>query len=214
MLITLEGSEGVGKTTQRDLVAKCLSDMGLEVVRTREPGGTPLAEKFRDILLGTHDETISTNCETLLFYAAREQHLNEVIRPALEEGKLVICDRFADTTEAYQMAGGKLDQVFLSNLRKHIVGDTEPNLTFVFVMEVEKAFARAEERGTLNRMEGKGLAYYKAAQEHFVKLAHTPNPNTTYIIIDADQERDVITEQIVKEIEQVMILTKRITGVL
>lgn len=214
MFITFEGGEGTGKTTQREKVSDRFISAGYNVVQTREPGGTPLAEKFRDLLLSNHDEPVSAKCETLLFYAAREQHLNEVIRPSLAAGALVICDRFADTTEAYQMAGGKMDQGFISSLRKHIVNLTEPDLVFVFVMDVEKAFLRAASRGTLNRMESKGLDYYKTAQEHFVKLAHTPRPNTTYVIIDADQDRETITNQIVKEIEQVMLLTKQITGVL
>lgn len=214
MFITFEGGEGTGKTTQREKVSDRFIAAGYNVVQTREPGGTPLAEKFRDLLLSNHDEPVSAKCETLLFYAAREQHLNEVIRPSLAAGALVICDRFADTTEAYQMAGGKMDQSFISGLRKHIVNLTEPDLVFVFVMDVEKAFLRAASRGTLNRMESKGLDYYKTAQEHFVKLAHTPRPNTTYVIIDADQDRETITNQIVKEIEQVMLLTKQITGVL
>jgi len=201
LFVSLEGGEGTGKTTQREKVADHFSALGLNVVRTREPGGTPLAERFRDILLSEHDEEMSAKCETLLFYAAREQHLAQVIRPHLNEGALVICDRFADTTEAYQMAGGKMDPDFISGLRKHIVGETEPDLVIVLVMDVEKAFLRAAARGTLNRMEGKGLDYYKAAQEHFVKLAHQPNSPSSYAIISADQPIEAISEQIIQEVQ-------------
>lgn len=197
-----EGIDGSGKTTQ---VAKAFEHYfakgSLEVVVTKEPGGTPLAEHIRNIILFHEDEELSTKCETMLFYASRELHLNGVIRSSLKRGALVLCDRFADSTEAYQMAGGKLDQEFVSGLRKHIVGNTEPDLTFVFVMDVEKAFDRARERGALNRMEGKGAAYYVAAQEHFVKLAHQSTAKTEYVIIDAGQSIDAIHATIVREID-------------
>lgn len=200
LFVTLEGIEGTGKTTQREEIYKHFSAIGLNVVQTREPGGTPQAEKIRDLLLTPNDEELSAKCESLLFYASREQHLNGVIRPSLATGALVICDRFADTTEAYQMAGGKMDQGFINDLRKHIVGETEPDLVFVLVMDVEKAFQRAAARGALNRMESKGMEYYQAAQEQFVKLAHTPHPTTTYSIIDADQPAEVISQQIIREV--------------
>jgi len=200
LFVAFEGIDGTGKTTQRNMTADRYEKGTIEVTRTLEPGGTQLAMQLRDIIKYYKDETISTVAEAMLFYTARELHLTNVIRPHLAENKIVLCDRFADSTEAYQMAGGKLDQAFLQVLRKTVVGDTEPDLTFVFVMDIDKAFARAGERGESCRMEGKGRDYYIAAQQHFVKLAHQPNSPTTYVIIDADQSIDVINEKICEEV--------------
>lgn len=200
LFVAFEGIDGTGKTTQRDMTADRFEKGSLRVTRTFEPGGTHLAMQLRDIVKYHKDETISTVAEALLFYTARELHLTNVIRPHLADNKIVFCDRFADSTEAYQMAGGKLDPAFVQSLRKTVVGDTEPDLTFVFVMDIEKAFARAEERGEKCRMEAKGPDYYIAAQQHFVKLAHQPNSPTTYVIISADQPIDVISDQVCKEV--------------
>lgn len=200
LFVDFEGIEGVGKTTQRDLAYDHFKKAGTPVISTREPGGTPLAEKIRDILKYYKDEPISTLAEIYLFYTSRELHLNNVIRPHLEENSIVLCDRFADTTEAYQLAGGNGNQELISLMRKNTVGDTEPDLTFVFVMDIDAAFLRAAARGELDRLESKGRDYFVAAQEHFVKLAHQPNSPTNYVIVDADRPIEVIQEQIISEI--------------
>lgn len=204
LFVAFEGIDGVGKSTQRDGVAELLEASGIAVTRTAEPGGTPLAEKLRQIIKFEEHETISTEGETLLFYASRELHLSNVIRPHLADKKVVLCDRFADSTEAYQMAGGKLNSEFAASLRKHIVGDTEPDLTFVFIMDVEKAFARIDRRGkgAIDRMEIKGRDYYVAAQGHFVAMAHDKSRKTEYVIVNADQDQTVIRDLIVNEIAQ------------
>lgn len=201
LFVAFEGIDGTGKSTQREMTADHFDAGPIRVIRTFEPGGTHLAMQLRDIVKYHKEETITTVAEALLFYTARELHMANVIRPYLEQGAIVLSDRFADSTEAYQMAGGKLNPDFIASLRKNVVGDTEPDLTFVFVMDIEKAFVRSASRGELCRMEAKGRDYYIAAQEHFVKLAHQPNSPTNYVIIDADQPIDVISEQIIREVQ-------------
>ena len=117
LFITLEGPEGAGKSTNRDYLAACLKAHGVEVLLTREPGGTPLAERIRDLLLAPSDEPMAADTELLLMFAARAQHLQEVIRPALARGSVVLCDRFTDATYAYQGGGGGFLPSVLQSLR-------------------------------------------------------------------------------------------------
>ena len=158
--ITFEGGEGAGKSTQVQRLAARLKAAGREVVTTREPGGSPGAESIRDIVLRGEADRWSPVTETLLMYAARRDHVERVIRPALERGAWVVCDRFADSTRAYQGAAGGTDPALIAALETHILEDTRPDLTLVFDLPVEVGLERAYARaGAEMRFESKGLAF-------------------------------------------------------
>jgi len=134
---------------------------GVEVVLTREPGGTPLAERIREVLLAPGEEQMNPDTELLLVFAARAQHLAEVIRPALARGAVVICDRFTDSTYAYQGGGRALSQARIATLETFVQGDLRPDLTLVFDLPVEVGLARASARGRLDRFELEGQAFFQ-----------------------------------------------------
>ncbi|MBJ7543600.1 dTMP kinase [Rhodomicrobium udaipurense] len=144
--ITLEGGEGAGKTTQAKVLAERLRRKGINVLLTREPGGTPRAEAIREVLLSGKAKRFGALGEAVLFYAARESHLELCIRPALERGTWVICDRFSDSTRAYQGAAGGLPLSVIETIDKAVVGDTRPDLTLIFDLPPELGLKRAAER--------------------------------------------------------------------
>ena len=144
--ITFEGGEGGGKSTQLRLLAQRLGDLGGEVVATREPGGSPGAEAIRDLLVRGAADRWSAMTETLLMYAARRDHLERVIKPALDRGAWVLCDRFADSTRAYQGAAGGTDPAFIAELEAHVLGDIRPDLTLILDLPPEAGLARAASR--------------------------------------------------------------------
>lgn len=162
--ITFEGGEGAGKSTQIRLLAESLRTRGEKVVVTREPGGTPGAEQIRALLVEGGAGRWQAESEALLHFAARAEHLAAVIRPALTDGHWVLCDRFADSTLAYQGYGQGLDLAWLWTLRKHIVGATEPGLTLMLDLPVEAGLARAE---TEQRYERMGLDFHRRLAEGF-----------------------------------------------
>ena len=160
--ITFEGGEGAGKSTQLKRLAARLEAAGREVVATREPGGSPGAESIRDIVLKGEADRWSPVTETLLMYAARRDHVERVIRPALERGAFVVCDRFADSTRAYQGAAGGTDPALIAALETHILGGTRPDLTLIFDLPVELGLERAVARpGAEMRFESKGMAFHE-----------------------------------------------------
>jgi dTMP kinase len=170
--ITFEGGEGAGKSTQlRRLVAR-LEATGREVVATREPGGSPGAESIRELVLNGSADRWSSVTETLLMYAARRDHIERVIRPALARGAWVVCDRFADSTRAYQGAAGGTDPALIAALETHILETTRPDLTLIFDMPVDVGLQRAHERaGSEMRFESKGLAFHERLREGFLAIA-------------------------------------------
>ena len=147
MFITFEGGEGAGKSTQVRRLAARLAVSGREVVVTREPGGSPGAEALRQLLVRGEADRWSPLSELLILYAAREDHLERTIRPALDRGAVVVSDRFADSSRAYQGAGGGVDAAFIAALEARTLGATRPDLTLVFDMPVEEGLARAASRG-------------------------------------------------------------------
>jgi len=159
LFITLEGPEGAGKSTNREYLAERLRAAGIEVVLTREPGGTPLAERIREVLLAPVDEVMNPDTELLLVFAARAQHLAEVIRPALARGAVVLCDRFTDSTYAYQGGGRGLSLERIAALETFVQGDLRPDLTLIFDLPVEVGLARASARGRLDRFELEGRTF-------------------------------------------------------
>ena len=171
--ITFEGGEGSGKSTQIRRLAERLREMGRDVVMTREPGGTPEAEAVRALLVSGDVQRWTANSEALLNYAAREQHLEQVVRPALEAGKIVLCDRFMDSTRAYQGYAGGCDLSFIEALEKAIVGPTRPSLTLIFDLDPEAGLERARSRGDAiseDRYERKGLAFHRKLREGFLDI--------------------------------------------
>jgi dTMP kinase len=170
--ITLEGGEGVGKSTQiRRLIAR-LTEQGREVVATREPGGSPGAESIRDLVLRGSADRWSPVTETLLMYASRRDHIERVIAPALAAGKWVVCDRYADSTRAYQGAAGGVDPAFIAAMETHVLEDVRPDLTLVLDLDPKIGLARAMDRaGAEMRFESKGEAFHLRLRQAFLDIA-------------------------------------------
>ena len=170
--ISFEGGEGAGKSTQVKRLAVRLEAGGREVVLTREPGGSPGAEAIRDIVLRGDADRWSPVTETLLMYAARRDHIERVIRPALARGAWVVCDRFADSTRAYQGAAGGTDPALIAALETYILEEVRPDLTLVFDLPAEVGLARADARaGAEMRFESKGLAFHERLRDGFRAIA-------------------------------------------
>ncbi|MCQ4317506.1 dTMP kinase [Stutzerimonas zhaodongensis] len=185
LFITLEGPEGAGKSTNREYLAQRLRENGLDVVLTCEPGGTPLAERIRELLLAPADETMNSDTELLLVFAARAQHIAQVIHPALARGAIVLCDRFTDATYAYQGGGRGLSVQRIEQLENFVQGDMRPDLTLIFDLPVEVGLSRAAARGRLDRFEQEGLDFFQAVRGSY--LARARQDAQRYRIIDAGQ---------------------------
>jgi dTMP kinase len=172
--ITIEGAEGVGKTTQRDHVRAVLQELGCEVVTTREPGGTPLAEQMRALLLTPADESLPAVAELLLMFAARATHLENLIRPAIERGAWVVCDRFTDATYAYQGGGRGVPKERIAALETMVQGSLRPDLTLLYDAPVELALARARRRngGTdPDRFEREQTTFFERVRSTYLEIA-------------------------------------------
>ncbi len=170
--ITLEGGEGTGKSTQIARLAEFLRPIASEVVVTREPGGSPGAEAIRALLVNGPAEKWSAQTETLLMYAARRDHIERVIEPSLARGAWVICDRFADSTRAYQGVAGGADPAMIRALEDHVLAGLSPNLTLVLDLPVDAGLARAQSRGEgEGRFESKGRAFHEALRQAFLDIA-------------------------------------------
>ncbi|ESQ84269.1 thymidylate kinase [Asticcacaulis sp. AC466] len=193
--IVFEGGEGAGKSTQVKALVARLRAQGLEVVQTREPGGSPGAEALRDLLVRGDATRWSPMSELLMMYAARADHLEKVIRPALERGAWVVCDRFADSSRAYQGAGGGVAPAFIEQVDEAVVGHTQPDLVLVLDMPVEAGLRRAHGRGDAeNRFESKGVVFHERLRAGFLKrAAQAPD---RYRVIDADREIEAISAEI------------------
>ncbi|MDH4559869.1 dTMP kinase [Pseudomonas sp. BN411] len=183
LFITLEGPEGAGKSTNREYLAERLRSHGIEVVLTREPGGTPLAERIRELLLTPSDETMGVDTELLLVFAARAQHLEGVIKPALARGAVVLCDRFTDATYAYQGGGRGLPKERIALLENFVQGDLRPDLTLVFDLPVEIGLTRAAARGRLDRFEQEKRSFFEAVRQTYLQRAQAAADR--YKVIDA-----------------------------
>ncbi len=193
--IAFEGGEGAGKSTQVKALVAHLRSLGLEVVQTREPGGSPGAEALRDLLVRGEATRWSPISETLMMYAARADHLEKVIRPALARGAWVVCDRFADSSRAYQGAGGGVAPAFIEQVDAAVVGDTQPDLVLVMDMPVEAGLRRAHARGdNENRFESKSVAFHERLRQGFLnRAAAVPE---RYRVIDADRSIEALTTDI------------------
>ena len=171
-LITVEGGDGAGKTTQIDFIESWLRQQGIEVERTREPGGTALGERLRQIMLSANDLPIDRRSELLMMFAARQQHLRERIIPALEQEKWVLSDRFVDASYAYQGGGRGVALEDIRRLENWVLQGMEPDLTILLDVDVETGVARSNDRGIeVDRFEQQGLAFKKAVREQYLARA-------------------------------------------
>jgi dTMP kinase len=192
--ITFEGGEGAGKSTQLRRLAERLRAAGREVVATREPGGSPGAEAIRELVLNGAADRWSPVTETLLMYAARRDHIERVIAPALARGAWVVCDRFADSTRAYQGAGGGTDPALIAALEAQVLDDARPDLTLVFDLAPETGLARAHARGGEMRFESKGLAFHQRLRDGFLAIARA-EPDRC-VVLDAAAAMDAVEQAV------------------
>jgi dTMP kinase len=194
LFITLEGPEGAGKSTNREYLAQRLREHSLDVVLTREPGGTPLAERIRELLLAPADEPMNSDTELLLVFAARAQHLAQVIRPALARGAVVLCDRFTDATYAYQGGGRGLPTSRIEQLECFVQGEMRPDLTLIFDLPVEIGLSRAAARGRLDRFEQEGLEFFEAVRSAYLNRAQQDRQR--YRVVDAGQSLAAVQQSL------------------
>lgn len=199
-LITLEGGEGAGKSTLAREVAAWLRCRGREVVVTREPGGSPLAEALREVILRDWPQGLSAQTETLLMFAARAAHLEQTILPALRAGQDVVSDRFVDSTYAYQGAGKGVERSFIARLEKLVVGGLKPDLTLVLDLPPELGLARARRRGEQNRFEAETLAFMRRVRRCFLQRAR--KAPARYAILKASAELPAVQRQLFRVLEK------------
>lgn len=192
--ITIEGIEGVGKTTNIEFIDSLLKDAGREVVLTREPGGTPIGEDIRGLLLGHKHDGMSDDTELLLMFAARAEHLDKVIRPALAEGKDVLCDRFTDATYAYQGGGRGISVEHIAVLETWVQAELRPDLTLLLDVPVAVGLARAGSRSAPDRFEKEKHDFFERVREMYLQRAKAEPQR--YRIIDAGQPLDDVQSQI------------------
>ena len=184
MFITLEGGEGAGKSTSRDFIVSLLEDYQVPFIQTREPGGTPIGEALRGLLLSKEGTAPSVTTELLMVFAARAQHLHEVIEPALRDGKWVLCDRFTDATYAYQGYGRGFDLREIEALETLVQRGRHPDLTLWFDIDPQLGMARARQRAELDRFEEEELAFFEKVREGYLSRAEC---DSRFKIIDASR---------------------------
>jgi dTMP kinase len=201
--ITVEGGEGVGKSTQIAALRDVIAARGIEVVLTREPGGTPRAERIRELLLTPTQEPMPIACELLLMFAARASHVDNVIRPALERGAWVICDRFTDATYAYQGGGRGVDREQIALLEKLVQGELRPDLTLLLDAPVAVGAARATARsavtGSTDRFEQERQEFFERVRQTYLERAR--NEPDRFAIIDATLDRESVARAIRSAVE-------------
>ncbi|WP_053980487.1 dTMP kinase [Marinagarivorans algicola] len=198
--ITVEGTEGVGKSTNIALVKRWLADNKIPFIATREPGGTPLAESLRELLLANRSEAVDATAELLMIFAARAQHLNTVIKPALESGVWVLSDRFTDATYAYQGCGRGLDLSTITQLEYLVQGDLHPDLTLYLDVDVSVGLERARLRGELDRFEQEDIAFFERVRQGYLdRVAANPD---AYAVIDAGQKLEAVQQDLLKILDR------------
>lgn len=202
-LITFEGSEGSGKSTQISRIADRFEDAGYEVVVTREPGGTPIGEEIRHILMhASESQNMTPEAELLLFAASRAQLVREVILPAVDQGKIVLCDRFMDSTTVYQGVARNIQSEPVSMINHFAVGDMIPDVTVVIDLDAEEGIARVKHRANdlPDRMEQENIKFYQKVRNGYLMLAKAMPDR--FIVVDGDQPRTELELVIWKELRQ------------
>jgi dTMP kinase len=192
--ITIEGTEGVGKSTNLAFVRDWLQARGMEVVVTREPGGTPMAEEIRHLLLSNREEPVSPTAELLLIFAARAQHLEQVVKPALARGAWVLCDRFTDSTYAYQGGGRGFDKDRIGLLETLVQGDLRPDMTLILDIDIELGLNRARQRSEPDRFEGETVLFFERVRAAYQGLA--AQAPQRYALVDAGQPLEAVQRDI------------------
>ncbi|OGI51589.1 MAG: dTMP kinase [Candidatus Muproteobacteria bacterium RIFCSPHIGHO2_02_FULL_65_16] len=200
--VTLEGGEGAGKSTNLAFVRQWLQQAGHSVLVTREPGGTALGERVRELLLHRHELDIAPETETLLMFAARAEHLTRIIRPALVQGKTVLCDRFTDATYAYQGGGRGVAPERIALLETWVQGDLRPDLTLLLDVPVEVGLARAGNRGLPDRFERENGEFFARVRQAYLDLARRAPERIR--VIDAGQSREQVEQRIAATLHEVV----------
>ena len=198
--ITLEGVDGAGKTTHVEFIKKYLSDLGINFIMTREPGGTLLGEQLREILL--HDE-MTPETETLLMFAARNEHIEKVIGPNLKEGKFVISDRFTDATYAYQSGGKGVKEKKIDILKEWVQASLQPDLTFLFDLSVEVSIERLNKTGKLDKFEMEEKSFHENIRQKYLLLAKA-SPQR-FCILNSEESIEEIQNQIKLKLDRVVV---------
>lgn len=199
LFLTLEGGEGAGKSTAARYLAEWFRSRGREVVLTREPGGSPLAEAIRGLVLSSWEEGVPAETEVLLMFAARAAHLAATIRPALARGAVVISDRFVDASWAYQGAGRGVPAARLAELEAFVLGPLRPDLTLLFDLPPEQGLARAHSRGDANRFEAEAMAFQQRVRQAYLDRARAAPER--YALIDASLELPAVQAQLAAALE-------------
>ena len=189
--ITLEGGEGAGKSTSRDFIVLLLEEQNIPFIQTREPGGTPIGEILRDVLLSKEGTAPSVTAELLMVFAARAQHLHEVIEPALRDGKWVLCDRFTDATYAYQGYGRGFELGQIEALETLVQRGRHPDLTILFDIDPRLGMTRARQRAELDRFEEEHMEFFDRVREGYLTRAKN---EARFRIIDASQSIDLVQQ--------------------
>ena len=194
IFITIEGVEGVGKSTNIEFIKQYLGNLNIDYLVTREPGGTLLAENIRDLLLSIGDDSPVELCELLLIFSARAQHIEKVIEPALKGGTWVICDRFTDATYAYQGGGRGMNAKLISELETMVQGSLRPDLTIILDLDPETGLSRARNRGELDRFEREHVDFFMKVREVYLQIA--ANYPERCAVINAGNELDEVSRDI------------------
>tara|TARA_Y100000590_G_scaffold427055_1_gene536810 strand:+ start:1735 stop:2382 length:648 start_codon:yes stop_codon:yes gene_type:complete len=207
LFITFEGIEGSGKSYQCKKLFNNLKKKNISSILTREPGGTKSAEKIRDIILKDYfssqsKEQFDKYTDTLLYLAARNEHINSKIKPAILKKKIIICDRFVDSTMAYQVYGKGVNKNFVNIIHKHILGNAKPDLTFVLKVKINKAMLRIKKRKKKNRYDKFSKNFYIKAQNAFIKIAKKNKKR--YLVLDNSEDSKEIEKKIYNKVAKIL----------
>jgi dTMP kinase len=205
LLLTLEGIEGSGKTTQAQRLKVFLDSHRIPAVLTREPGGSPLAERIREMVLTEGEEPLQPEAELLLFLAARAQHVRGVIGPALEKGEVVVCDRFTDATLAYQGGGRTMPDEFLRSLNRWATGGVSPTRTYLIDIPVDVGLTRAKDRRARtapDRFESEGAAFFEAVRKRYLEMARSESER--FVVLRGTDSEEAIAHQIEKDVNALL----------
>jgi len=200
--ITLEGGEGCGKTTNLEFIVDYLQQHSIDIIKTREPGGTEISEKIRELLLDKNNVDLHADAELLLMFAARAQHLQQKILPAIAQGQWVLSDRFTDSTFAYQGSGRGIDADKIKQLETWVQGDFTPNKTFILDLPIEIGMERAAKRAELDRFEREKMDFFSKVRQGFLQRAAL-KPNI-YCVVDASVDLATVQQQIAQELDTLL----------
>ncbi|MBL4607408.1 MAG: dTMP kinase [Pseudomonadales bacterium] len=202
VFISLEGTEGAGKSSNLAFIKEFLDDNGKDVLVTREPGGTPFAEEIRELLLSPRDEAVCENAELLLIFAARAQHLQSLIVPALKQGRWVVSDRFTDASFAYQGGGREMSFDTIHQLERLVQGSLRPDLVILLDLPVELGMERVAKRGTLDRFEQENLEFFSRVRQAYLARAEQNPPS--YAVVDASKPLSSVQDSIRAALERLI----------